>query len=123
MKFNCEAPQPALSESKSGHQDSKSLRVQADISQGTELGTGENPLDLVREQFVGFIFGAGDQGAEVRGQHLCTVTGQPRIGDVEGGRCTMGASRQWGEVLRRPRPLLHIEMMPRHSGADAPLLM
>lgn len=36
-------------------------------SRGTELGTGENPLDLDREQFVGFIFGVGEQGAEVRG--------------------------------------------------------
>lgn len=37
------------------------------VSRGTELGTGENPLDLVREQFVGFIFGFGEPGAEARG--------------------------------------------------------
>lgn len=30
VKFSCEAPPPTLSGSKSGHQDSKSLRVQAD---------------------------------------------------------------------------------------------
>lgn len=37
------------------------------VSRGTGLGSGENPLDLVRGQLVAFIFGVGEQGAEVLG--------------------------------------------------------
>lgn len=37
------------------------------VSRGTGLGSGENPHDLVRGQLVGFIFGVGEQGAEVLG--------------------------------------------------------
>ena len=42
--------------------------------------------------------------------NTCAVTGKSRVRDVEGGRYSMGASRQWGggKVPRRPRPLLHI---------------
>lgn len=42
---------------------------------------------------------------------------------MKSGRHSMGASRQWGVVPRRHRPLLHIEMMHGHCGGDAPMLM
>ena len=67
VKCSYEAPRPALSGASLVTKTLRHLGFKQTISQGTELGTGENPLDLVREQFVGFIFGVGEQGAEVRG--------------------------------------------------------